>query len=75
MARPTIKVVGSWATPQTKLPSSKISMAIRYHSLRGKYLKSFPHVDWKPVDCQRSSSETARRRRESEFLLCTGQIS
>jgi len=49
MARPTIRVVGSWATPQTKLPSSKMSMAMRNQSFKGKYLNSFPQVDWKPV--------------------------
>ena len=53
MARPTIRVVGSWATPQTKLPSSKMSMAMRNQSFRGKYLNSFPQVDWKPVGVSR----------------------
>jgi hypothetical protein len=36
------------ATPQIKLPSSKMKRAERKVALRGKYLYPFPHVVWKP---------------------------
>lgn len=48
IARPTINVVGFFATAQMMLPISKIRILIKYHSLMGKYLNSFPQVDWKP---------------------------
>ena len=38
IARPTINVVGFFATAHTMLPSSKIRMPIRYQSLIGRYL-------------------------------------
>jgi hypothetical protein len=48
MARPTIKAVEFGATPQIKLPISKMKMDIRKLILRGKYLYALPHIDWKP---------------------------
>jgi hypothetical protein len=49
IARPTIRVVGFLATPQTRLPISKMSKASRYQSFKGKYLYNLPQVDWNPV--------------------------
>lgn len=46
-ARPTISVVEFWATAAIRLPISKIKMATRKLVLRGKYLYTLPHVDWK----------------------------
>jgi len=49
IARPTIRVVGFLATPQTRLPTSKTTSATKYQSFKGKYRYSFPQVDWNPV--------------------------
>jgi hypothetical protein len=46
--RPTMSAVELGATPQIKLPSSKMKRAKRKVVLRGKYLYPFPHVVWKP---------------------------
>jgi hypothetical protein len=48
MARPTMRAGEFGATPQIRLPSSKMKMAIRKLILRGKYLYTLPHIDWKP---------------------------
>lgn len=48
MARPTIRTGEFGATPQIKLPSSKMKMAIRKLIFSGKYLYTFPHIDWNP---------------------------
>lgn len=32
--------------PQMRLPTSKINMDIKKDVFRGKYLYTFPHVDW-----------------------------
>lgn len=32
--------------PQMRLPTSKINMDIKKDIFRGKYLYTFPHVDW-----------------------------
>lgn len=48
MARPMIKAVELGATPQSRLPTSKMNTLIRKVSLRGKYLNALPKADWKP---------------------------
>jgi hypothetical protein len=45
-ARPTISVVEFWATPQIRLPISKMKIATRKLVLSGKYLNTLPHCDW-----------------------------
>jgi len=45
IARPTIRTGEFGATPQIKLPNSKIKIAIAKVVLSGKYLNNFPHVD------------------------------
>ncbi len=46
IARPTIRAVLFGATPQMRLPSSKMKTANRKDHLRLKYLYALPHVDW-----------------------------
>ena len=48
IARPTMKVVGPWATAHIRLPSSKTNMVPRKDIFKGKYLKNLPDADWKP---------------------------
>ena len=45
MARPTMRVVLLFATAQMREPTSKMKMAMRKLSFRGKYLYALPHVD------------------------------
>ena len=48
MARPTMRAVELGATPQMRLPISKMVTLMRKVSLRGKYLNALPNADWKP---------------------------
>ena len=47
-ARPTMRAGEFGETAQIRLPSSKMKMATRKLVLRGKYLYTLPHIDWKP---------------------------
>jgi hypothetical protein len=48
IARPTISATEFGATPQIKLPISKMKTASRNEIFSGKNLYTFPQVDWKP---------------------------
>jgi hypothetical protein len=54
-ALPTIKVVGLLATPQMRLPTSKMKMEMIKVVFSGKYLYAFPHVDWKDASVMRKA--------------------
>lgn len=45
--RSTYSVVELGATPQIKLPTSKMKIDMRKLVFNGKYVYAFPHVDWK----------------------------
>jgi hypothetical protein len=52
-ALPIIKVMEFWATPQIRLPSSKIPMALRKTHLMLRKVYSFPKRSWRQAVVRR----------------------
>lgn len=72
MARPIIRATEVGATPQIKLPTSNINIQARKVIFRGKYLYTFPHVDWKPpivINVAEPYQDTSLRVWNSSVIL------
>jgi hypothetical protein len=54
-ARPTIRVVEFFDTPQIKLPTSNTNTLTRNPVFRGKYLYTLPQVDWKDATVRKKA--------------------
>ena len=57
IARPMISTVDDGATPHIIAPISNIARAVMKPGLSGKYLKIFPHDDWKPAIVMKKADE------------------
>lgn len=74
MARPTMRAVELGATPQMRLPSSKMKTERRKVYFKSQNLKALPQVDWKAA-MVRKKAEPIHETKSCDLNACEMSVS